>query len=209
MLVCVSLSEKHKPPVGHCKIIGAPFIYLWVHLFIQQTRKKAYNILEDRTQLLRSPESISKVKCTANRFRASLESGAIWLVSSMINEKSGPILGLIDCVSHPLVMEFLVLCTTSVDSRSYLTDLTIRNYTICVVYVTVVAFLFSLVAVKQTGFFIHFPCVCTYLKISPCSLFLHFTAHISFCVLFLLTNSNIKCCVSCKTNIPMEIHKAT
>lgn len=95
----------------------ALFIFLQVHLFIQQTRKKAHNILEDRNQLLRSPGSISKVKCTANRFRASLESGAIWRVSSMINEKSGLILGLIDCVSHPSDMAFLVLCTTSVDSR--------------------------------------------------------------------------------------------
>lgn len=34
-------------------------------------------------------------------------SGAIWPVSSMINEKSGLILGLIDCVSHPpLDMDF-------------------------------------------------------------------------------------------------------
>lgn len=119
MLICVSLSEIHKPPVGHRKITVALFIYLWVHLFIQQTRKKAHNILEDRNQLLCSPGSISKVKCTANRFRASLESGAIWQVSSMINEKSGLILGLIDCVSHLLDMGFLVLYTTSIDSRSY------------------------------------------------------------------------------------------
>lgn len=41
----------------------------------------------------------------------------------MINEKSGLILGLTDCVSHPLDMVFFVLCTTSVESRSNYTDL--------------------------------------------------------------------------------------
>ena len=41
----------------------------------------------------------------------------------MINEKSGLILGLIGSVSHPLDTAVLVLHTTSVDSRSYSTDL--------------------------------------------------------------------------------------
>lgn len=54
-----------------------------------------------RNKLLLSHGLISKVKCTANRFKASFESGAIWSVSSKINEKCGLILGLIDCVIHP------------------------------------------------------------------------------------------------------------
>lgn len=88
--------------MGHFKLSGALYIYRWVHSFFQRSRRKEYNILEHRNQLFHSPGSVCKVKCTANRFRASSESGAIWPVSSMINEKSGPILGLIDCVSHPL-----------------------------------------------------------------------------------------------------------
>lgn len=80
--------------------------HMWVtsiHLSeTSSTRRKVCNILEHGNQLLHSLGSISKVKCTANRFRASSESGTIWPVNSMINEKSGLILGLIDCVSRTL-----------------------------------------------------------------------------------------------------------
>lgn len=41
----------------------------------------------------------------------------------LINERSGLILGLIGSVSHPVDTAVLVLRTTSVDSRSYSTDL--------------------------------------------------------------------------------------
>lgn len=57
-----------------------------------------FNSLKKNQLLYHEPTS--KVKCTANRFKASTESGAIWPVSSMINEKCRLILGLIDCVSH-------------------------------------------------------------------------------------------------------------
>lgn len=74
-------------------VSGALLICPGVHLFIQRSRKRAHNILENRTPLLLFPWVYHKVKCTANRFKASLESGTIWLVSRMINEKSGLILG--------------------------------------------------------------------------------------------------------------------
>lgn len=73
------------------------------------SRRKEYNILQHRNQLFHSPGSVCEVKCTANRFRASSVSGAIWPVSSMINEKSGLILGLIDYVSHPLWIQTFFL----------------------------------------------------------------------------------------------------
>lgn len=88
-----------------CDILGSAELCGSIGEFIHfsgGSRRKEYNILQQRNQLFRSPGSVCEVKCTANRFRASSVSGAIWPVSSMINEKSGLILGLIDYVSHPL-----------------------------------------------------------------------------------------------------------
>ena len=98
-VICFSSSGKHKWLVGHCidhwgcvHLSGSSSIYAAV-----QHKGKTQHPGEQNSNL-RAPQGLAKVKCTANRFRASLESGAIWLLSSVINEKYGLISGLIDCV---------------------------------------------------------------------------------------------------------------
>lgn len=54
-----------------------------------------------RNKLLRSHGLISKVKCTAHRLKASVDSGAMWPLSGEIHEKCGLISGLINWDIHP------------------------------------------------------------------------------------------------------------
>lgn len=111
--------RKTKPPVDYFNITETLLIHLSGIVLIQWSRNKVHTLVEDRIRHLYSLGCIGKVKCTQNRFRASLECGAIWLVSSMINDKSLLILGLIYCATRLVNVEFLVLCTSVVDSQQF------------------------------------------------------------------------------------------